>query len=260
MAIILSLPQPQLAPANPVLMLEEPLNITLAAISYSDGVAIGENDISKNGVFIYRNLTAGGSEEIWNDQDKLWQPASGDVASLNPLPFSFKQGEAYPWQTMLVAMGTKDKNQQDQFAKASGGYPRYCLRAFLQAKRDNQRYQSSSAPTAQWEFASSAEKQRFGISFGSGETPQNATKIRLQLKTPSLSPAGYLDIKSAGGNSVEIANCDASGNSLARIVLLASGEIQLIPATGQKVLINSEIEVGKVYYQPSGGGAKQWLS
>lgn len=260
MAITLSLPVPLLVPSDPVLMLEDPINVSLAPVSYSDGVAVAESHVGKGGIFVYRTAGASGGEEIWNDQEKSWQAALADVASLQPLPFSFKQGESHHWQTVLVAMGIKDKSQQDQFGKASGGFPRYSLRAFMQVSRDGQAYQAISAPSAAWTFVSGADNARFAMQFGSNETPKNATQVRMLLKTPALTQAGYVDIRSAGGNAVEIAACDGSGNPLARIVLLSSGEIRLSPAAGQKLVIDSDVEVGKVFYQPFAGGVKKWLT
>jgi hypothetical protein len=50
-----------------------------------------------------------------------------------------------------------------------------------------------------------------------------------------------------------------AGNPLARVQLLANGDIRLTPGGGARVLIDSDVEINRLRYSPSGGGPKQWL-
>jgi hypothetical protein len=256
----LALPPPRLAlPAGAPALLERALDVTLAEIRYSDGVLLDQSAATKSGVFVYRTQSAGAGEELWNDAAKAWQPAPPDPAAMTPAPFTYKTGDPAPWRAVVIAAGQKDAAGQDRYAKADPShFPRYRVRAFVTARRDGDEYVALSAPSTDWLFASAAENARFGVALGAGETAQNATSARMQIKSAALAPAAYVEIRTAGGNAVEIA-CDTGGGVLARVLLRADGAIVLTPRPGQRVVIDGAVETGEILYQPSGGGAKRWL-
>jgi hypothetical protein len=80
------------------------------------------------------------------------------------------------------------------------------------------------------------------------------------LKSDSMQPAGYIEIRALPSFELEIANCDASGNALAKVVLQSNGQIHLTPASGQTVVIDGDVETSRIHYQPAAGGAKVWLA
>ena len=76
--------------------------------------------------------------------------------------------------------------------------------------------------------------------------------LRMLLKGDGLQPVGYLEIRAQPNFEVEIANCDAGGNVLAKVLLVASGEIRLTPAASARVVIDGDAETdrGSVRQQP----------
>ena len=259
-ALTVPAPQLQYEPAGPAAQLEKPVNVKLPAVTHADGQAATQDELQKIGAFVYRVATQNGSEEIWNDTEQAWQPAVTDLAALaalTPVALAFKQGQAEPWQGILVAAGQKDKQGAARYAKAVNSHPVYRLRAFAQFKRDGAVAEGVSAPSADLTFVSATEKQRFGISFDT-ETAADCTRARLQLKHPALQPAGYIELR-ASGPEIEIANCDAGGQVIARVLLTAAGDIELRPKAGRKVIVQGDFEAEHVRYLPAGGGVKQDL-
>jgi len=259
---LLTMPIPQLQydPPGPAAQLEKQVNITLATVTYADGQATSPDQLQKIGAFVYRVAVQGGGEEIWNDTEQVWQPAVTDaaaLAALTPVALAFKQGEAAPWQGMLVTAGQKDKQGASRYDRAVNGRPVYHLRAFAQFKRDGITAAGVSAPRTELNFVSAVENQRFAITFDT-TSAADCTRARLQIKNPALQPAGYVELR-ASGPEIEIANCDAAGQAIARVLLTASGDIELYPATGRKVLVQGDLEAGHVRYLPAGGGVKQDL-
>src|SRR5262249_35308939 len=105
--LALPIPQPALAAGAPA-PLEQPLDVTLAEIRYSDGVPLDQNTATKSGLFVYRTLAAGASEDVWNDDAKSWQPAPSDLSAMTPLPFTYKAGDPAPWRAVVIAAGQGD--------------------------------------------------------------------------------------------------------------------------------------------------------
>lgn len=257
--LALPIPQPALAAGAPA-PLEQPLDVTLAEIRYSDGVPLDQNTATKSGLFVYRTLAAGASEDVWNDDAKSWQPAPSDLSAMTPLPFTYKAGDPAPWRAVVIAAGQGDAAGHNRYAKADpAGFPRYRVRAFVAARRDGHERIALSAPSIDWLFTSAAENARFGVALGADESAQNATRASMQIKSSGLALAAYVEIRTSGGNAVEIANCDAGGGVLARVLLRTDGAIILTPGAGQRMVIEGPVEAGEILYRPAGGGAKRWL-
>jgi hypothetical protein len=155
---------------------------------------------------------------------------------------------------MLIAIGQKDKAGNARFDTAAGGEPRYRLRAYGKFKRDGVDHAGLSDPSPELAFVSGAESQRFSVKM-EPEDPQSTVRVRIELKNAALVPAGYLEIRTIGGQEVEIVNCDASGAALAAVLLAADGSIHLQPASGKKIVLAGDLEAQRIRYQPSGGGA-----
>ena len=103
-----------------------------------------------------------------------------------------------------------------------------------------------------------AEHHRFGVDLDP-ESPTDVSRVRLRLKNSSLQQAGYLEIRAAGGQEVEIANCSTSGAVLARVTLSANGDIRLAPAPDRQIVLDGPLEAQRVSYLPQAGGVRQTL-
>jgi hypothetical protein len=118
-----------------------------------------------------------------------------------------------------------------------------------------------SGPSPAFSFFDAAANSRFVTQFDTPTTaPDSAHKVRMQLKGDAMQPAGYLEIRAQPNCELEVANCDANGNVIARVLLRASGEIRLTPAPGSKVVIEGDAETQRLFYAPAAGGAKRWLA
>lgn len=247
----LAVPAPQLGwqDAGPP-QIEQPVDVKLPALRFADGVEATDAEMQKVGAYIYRR--GSGGEEIWNEAEQRWAGAPSDPTALPPLPFLYKKGDPLPWQGTLIAIGQKDKDGNDRFAKASGSEPRYCLRAYARFTRAGVDYAGLSQPSDEIAFVSALENQRFVVEMTPDE--KRPDTVVLALKNASLARAGYLKISTPGGQALELASCDAAGNALAVVQLAADGSIHLKPAAGRKIVLEGDLEAQRIRYQPSGGG------
>jgi hypothetical protein len=255
---MLNVPAPTLPGSTAIL--EKPFVASLAAPNYSDGSTASASEVTALGALIFRG--APGSAEVWDDAQKSWRAAlsDNDLIQLKPVAGVVKDGNP-PWQATLVGVGQKDSAGNGVYAAASGGTPTYFMRAVAKATRAGAADSGLSPPSPSFTFTSSSANARFSASFDTPDTqPDAAHKVRMALKSDAMQPVGYIEIRSLPSFEVEIANCDASGNALAKILLQASGEIHLTPASGQRVVIESDIETNRILYSPAGGGSKVWLA
>lgn len=246
--IALTLPAPELPPGAP--QIEQPLELKLPAIVFDDGIEATDAEAQNVGTHVYR--IGPGGEELWNETERRWAEVPDDLDGLPPLPLTYKAGDPFPWQGMLVAIGQKDKDGNPRFEVAAGGEPRYRLRTYARFQRDGGDYAGLSIPSADIEFVRGAEKQRFGVQMTPGD-PQLAETVRIQLKSASLAPAGYVEIRAAGGAAVEIGNFDPAGAPLAVVQLAPDGSIRLQPAAGMKVVLAGDLEARRIRYLSSDG-------
>ncbi len=251
----------QYEPAGPAAALEKPVQLRLGAITHADGQAATPAELRKIGAFVYRSASAGGAEEMWNEDEQAWKPAvteAAALAALTPLALAARPGDPQPWQGVLVAAGQKDQAGAPRYAAAVNGAPVYRLRVFAQFSHGGGLVQALGAASADLRFVSATENQRFRISFGAGESADDCTLARLQLKSAALLPTGFIELR-ASGAELEIAKCDASGQPLARLLLNADGDIELQPAPGRRLLVHGDLEAERIRYQPAGSGIKKDL-
>ena len=249
---MLTVPAPTLP--GPTAVLEKPLVATLAAPIFADGSAATASDVTGMGVLAFRGTP--GSAQVWDDAQKSWRAvvSDDDLFQLKPLAAAPKNGT---WQATIVGVGQKDSAGADVYAAAAGGSPQYFLRAFAKTKHAGTDDSGLSPASPPFTFTSSAANARYTVGF---DTPDTAHKVRMMLKGDSLQPAGYIEIRALPSFEVEIANCDPSGNALARVLLRSNGQIHLMPASGQTVVIDGDVETGRVFYERAAGGGKAWLA
>lgn len=249
----LGVPVPELAwkPPGGAPQIQQPVDLRLPALQFPDGAEATEADAQIVGAYVYRLGVAG--EELWNETEKRWTEVPAELGALPPLPLVYKAGDPFPWQGMLVAIGQKDKDDNPRFQPAAAGAPRYRLRAFAHFKRDGVEFSGLSAPSPELQFVDAQQSERFKVLMDPEDT-QQIEELKLLLKNASLAQAGYLKISTRGGQQVEIANCDASGNPLASVLLKADGSIVLQPGPGRKIVLGGDLEAQRIRYQPSGGG------
>ncbi|HEU5407730.1 MAG TPA: hypothetical protein VFU48_08170 [Nitrospira sp.] len=246
-------------------MLEKPIEVRCATVTFPDASRFEQGNLGTAGFFIYRQLGAVPAE-VWNDEDKLWEPDPGSgVIGLKPKALIFKEGDPVPWRAPVVAAGQKDKNDQDQFRKAAPLFPQYFFRAYFAATRNGDSYSGLSGATSPIRFISALDAIRAGVKVGDGETPENATEVSLFLRDASRQFIGTIQIFSDSGSArIEISNRD-SGAQKAVIRMLANGDVEIRPAAGRNIIMDGPIHADRIFYQPSdpGGapvGAKLWLS
>ena len=259
----LSLPTPRLtgdggAPLPAAPKLDAPVAVRLGPVAFPDGVLLQAEDGAELGFFVYR-FARPGIEEMWDAAGKRWRPAVTDasaLAALKPSPLAFKAGEPEPWQGVLAAKGQKDGAGNDCFVEATAGFPCYWLRVWVKASHAEVDYQGLSNASAQLHFTSAASTQRFGVVLAPDpKKPDTCTQARVQLKNDSMAPAGYIEIRTTSGQEVEITNCDAGGQPLARVTLTADGDISLHPAPGRSVILDGPLAADTISYRSSGAPA-----
>jgi hypothetical protein len=256
-SITLATPQLVGKPPGDFPQIEQPVKLLLGPVVFDDGVEAVEEDVKKLGAFVYR--VGAGSEQIWNEKEKLWQAAPADLAALadlEPLPFMMKPEEDPPWQSLLVAIGATDKDGNDRFTKVSDGSARYHVRAYAKVAHEGVELEALSPPSPDIGFVSMAEKMRFAIEL-EPKKPEECERVRLQLKNASLLPAGYLEIRAAATQEVELVNFAPDGARLASVLLAADGSIVLRPAATRKIVLEGELQAQKIKfirYTSSGTG------
>ena len=230
--------------------LEKPVNVLIGDVKDA-GASIGADKLGTFGLFTYRRAASGGSQEIWDDGAKQWKPDPGiALDALKPAILANKAGDPNPWQGIVVAAGGKDSTGKPQFAKAKNGYPNYSFRAWFATKDGTQKVLSE--PTANISFVGAADKNLMVIGPGDDEKPEEATQSRVQLKNTSLQVIGQLLIeRDSPGARVTVSN--AAGAS---VILHPDGHIELLPASGQKVVVSGDLETGRINYEQAGGGRR----
>ena len=259
MTDMLTVPAPTLASA--AVSIVKPMLLMVTDVRFADGSLAAEGDVLVAGVLVFRG--APGVAELWDEAQKTWRPAPAEEAlkQTKPLVAVFKPGASPAWQATLVAIGQKDSADADAFNAAVNGSPSYFVRAVVKTKRGGVEQTALSPASALFTFVDSTANARFTTQFDTPTTkPDEAHKVRMLLKGDGLQPAGYLEIRAQPNFEVEIANCDAAGNVLAKVLLVASGEIRLTPAASARVVIDGDAETDRLLYAPVGGGAKRWLS
>jgi len=245
-------------------MIEKPINLKCAAVTFPDLSSFGQTDLGTAGFFVYRQVGLGPSQ-VWNDDTKLWEPDPGSgVATFKPKTLIFKEGDPDPWQTPVVAAGQKDKNDDDQFVKAAPVFPQYYFRAYFAATKNGTAFSGLSSASAPVRFISAQDAILAGVTIGDGETPEDATELSVFLRDTSRQYIGTLQIfRDSGSARIEISNRQF-GSQKAVVRVLPSGDIELEPASGRNVIVNGPLNADRIFYQPadllgSPVGPKHWL-
>ena len=257
----LTVPPPLLAldpPTGPA-ALEKPIGVLLAGLQYPDLAEVAPADVRSLGVLVYRGTA--GSEEVWDEAGRSWEAAPVDPAgllALTPLPLSPPTTPGASWTGTLIAAGQTDGAGNPRYEKAGAGAPVYRLRAVAAAVRDGVGHSGVSDASADILFVSATDEQRLAVDFDTGRA-SDAGRVRILLRNVALQPAGYLEIRAAGGQEIELVNCTPTGTPLARVTVTAAGDIHLVPSAGRDIVLDGPLEAGRITYQPQGGGARQTL-
>lgn len=235
--------------------IERPVTVSLPPLLLPDGNEPGADDDVKLGVFVFR-----ASGEVWNDKTQSWQPAPLDAeafGALEPLALTKKDGEPLPWQAALVAIGQKDSAKAPRYVPVNDGGGSYRLRAYAQVRKNSVVHVGLGPFSADLSFARTLGEERFGMVFDTAGA-QDCTEARLRLRDAAGQPSGWLRLR-AGPRDVELANFDSGGGPLASVRLTGDGDIELHAAPGRSIFLMSDLEAGRIRYQPYGGGGKQVL-
>lgn len=245
----LNVPTPTLefeAVAPGLAALEKPVEVRCGAPTFPDGSPFAEDDLGTAGFFVYRQQGPA-TTELWSEGAKRWEPDPGAaVAGFKTRPLVFSQGGAAPWRGPLVAAGQKDEGHQPQFQPTTADFPRYLFRAYFAASRKGQPFSGLSAPSAPVRFVGLLDAMRAGLGLGDGESPEDATLVRMFLRDANLQFAGLVEIRREGSSAVvEISNREA-GSQRAMIRLKSNGDVEVEPAGGRHIVLS-----GPVLYQPA---------
>ena len=238
--------------------LESALTVRLGAVLFPDGKSITPNDVRKAFALIFRWSGPAATAELWNAKAKAWQsPGSVELYDVAGVPFAANETTPTGWEGLVIPLGGKDTWGNPQFVPAVANYPQYRVRAAFTAQVDADEFKGLSGESASFEFMSTVENARFGVAL----TPSSAidaTNVSLLLKNSAQQIIVFIEMDAGG--SLTLGNVSASGSPLATVMLQASGDITLTPATGQRVVIAGDLDVAHVSYLPSGGGPKKNLA
>jgi hypothetical protein len=235
--------------------IEMPVTVSLPPLVLPDGSEPQADEVVTFGVFVFR-----ADGQVWNDKAQRWQPApldAEDFDALEPLALTKKDSEPLPWQAQLVAIGQKDSAKAPRYVPVNDGGGTYRLRAYAQVRKTGAVHIGLGPFSADLSFARTLGEERFGMQFDTNSA-QDCTEARLRLRDASGQPSGWLRLR-AGPREVELANFDGGGGPLASIRLTGDGGIELRAAPGRSVFLMSDLEAGRIRYQPYGGGGKQVL-
>lgn len=239
--------------------MDKPVGVQLAPFTLADGSAPAADEVSKVGVFIQR---ADGL--LWHEKQQGWVVPPSDAeafAALEPLALSPKDDAPAPggpppapspFQGELIAIGQKDKAGAPRYVPVNDGGGAYRLRGFALVKKAGVVHVGLGAPSADIRFVRLQGEERFGPLFDT-DGPQDCTDVRFRLRDGAGQPSGWLRLRSSP-RDVELANFDAAGAPLASVRLTAAGDIELHPAPGRQVIVDGDLDVRFVHYQPHAGG------
>lgn len=253
-----------------VAVLEKKFELKCGAVSFPDGRTFSQLDLGAGGFFIYRRQSAAAATEVWDEDTKEWKPESSVIVdALKPKPFFFKEGEPSPWQAVLVAAGQKDKNNADQFAKQSSGFPEYFFRVYFASANNGSRLSGLSTPSSSVRFVNLTDAFRAGIRLNDNEKPENATEIEFFLRNSALQLIGSVLLRNVGGSAeIEVAKVDPVTGPVSKVKfntdgsidivsheldltrkaairLRASGDIAVEPASGRTTTINNVLVISE---------------
>ncbi len=264
---MLSIPTPTLsfesADAS-LATLEKPIQVLCGSVTRPNAGPLLPEHAAAAGLVAYRQITASSGRETWRHDTKEWVSGSPEPTELKPLPFFFLPDDpTFPWQGLVVAAGQKDKDGNDQFEPAVGGFPRYHFRAFfLQKNADvpsNNPSFGISAPTPDIQFINLLDRLRAGIRVDHGKKPENADEVHLFLRDASLQSLGSLSIKNVGNNAQIEMRKEATGSASDAIVrIMANGSIDILGPTtslGQRARVrlntSGNVEIRAVAGRPT---------
>ncbi|MEB3216069.1 MAG: hypothetical protein VKN72_07440 [Nostocales cyanobacterium 94392] len=242
-------------------VLEKPVEIYCGNVTFSNGEPFEQNQQKVAGYFIYRQKA--GFVEIWDETPKQWKPDPGEILeALEPKPLAFKPDESEPWQGLFVPAGEKNPvfEKQDTTFK-------YFFRTYFVSNEQTGFISGLSAPSVAINFTGILDAMRAGIKLGENQKPEDATEIELFLRNESGRIIGSVAIFSEVDSArIEISNRDGtSSNQRGVIRLLSSGDIEIIPVPNRRVLMQGDLDVSRIFYQPANPvtgipvGNKQWL-
>jgi hypothetical protein len=230
--------------------LEKEIRVHVAPVRFADGTPVSAPDVRKAAGLIYRWNTPSAATEIWNAKARAWQSIGAqDLYAVAGLPFMPDEATPAGWEGFVIAMGGKDQWGNPQFATAVAHYPHYRMRAVFTAEVGPSVFKGMSADSAAFEFISTRENSRFGVGLNPS-SPADATHFSLFLKNSALEVVGSIEVDA--DRTVVVTNF-SGGVALASVTLEPDGDISLAPATGKRVIIAGDLDVGRVTYTGSGG-------
>ena len=252
---MLTIPAPTLVfepLAAGVAALELPLTVSLGPVA-AGGVVLDPSDLSTFGLVVYRRLTAGSLPEVWAPKVERWLPDTGPDPTRSA-PLAFLPDQPQPWQGLIVAAGAVDAAGAPV---VRGQHRRLPVVQLCGAVRHPRGRAGAEQRQSDGELRAGHRPQfDRGRPRVNGEKPENATQLRVQLRSPALATIGGLVIDRASPGA-EVTLSNSAGAS---VVLRPDGSIELRPAGGRSVVVAGDLESERFTYQPAGGGPRKTLS
>ena len=235
--------------------LEDAVTLRVAPVRYPGGQVLAAEDVLAGHALLTRVAGPGVGVEIWDPDRGAWRAVGAvDLAQVKGLPLVPAKTGPPGWEGLLIGKGPQDAAGGPVFVPAVGHFPRYRLRAAFRARRDAVEAFGIGPEGPALEFASLADVLPFGVGLDPEAT--TATRVRIELKDAARRPVGRLEIDASANAAVVLATFDGAGAPVALVTLQRDGLIRLTPGGGTpRVLIDGDLEVGRVSYQPSAAGS-----
>ncbi|MFQ5857422.1 MAG: hypothetical protein ACE5LU_17590 [Anaerolineae bacterium] len=213
---------------------EKPIQLSCGPVTFPDGASLIPENAVEFGFLLYRE-EAGGTTKVWDEEAQSWLPES---ASPDPQSLFYRDDK---WQSILVAIGQKDKANQDKFGtNRLTGFPKYSARCFFRGKDVQGIEHIGASPKSQAvEVLGFGERDRAGLAIEpKDKDPSEATRIYLFLRDASLTERGRIVIREQGGAfRIELV---VNGT---RLALTSGGDIVLSPSPGHVVRVEGDVLV-----------------
>jgi hypothetical protein len=237
MALVVPIPQlQQNGSSSPVFVSEKMITLSCSPVLFEDGNSLTTLNSLKSTYLVYRQ-DLGGSQEVWDDQKKVWTSPS---PSITPQSL-FWNDKAKAWQAIIVAIGNNDNAGNPTFATfRATGFPKYLAQCFFSGKDSTGKQQDGQSPSSlPVAILASGQNYVAGLTMDpQPPDPTSAKDIYLFLKDNSFTTRGQILIsQDSAGFHVQLTAGGAS------VVLSDNGEIVLSPSNSQAVQVNGDIAV-----------------
>jgi hypothetical protein len=208
---------------------EKPVCLFCEDVTFQDGTVVPPESLREHGFRLFRR-TVSGLNEVWDDAEdvKEWKP---EDAANTPSPLGYLNNK---WQSVLVAIGQKDKNDHLKFSTTPG--TQYFIRCSFRAVDASGQEHVGFSPDSQFFTVLEAGANNQAGLMMDPEAAAEATAIWMYLKDDSFAEGRVSIIRQ--GDKCEV-HISANG---ALFKITAEGDI-VMTTSGRSVIINGDVMV-----------------